>query len=149
MSLSDITTEEVGNKLEEEYSGNDDTHIDYFYLQIRIPHKLSDKDRETIEKLAEDFMQNRYAHPPEWKRLYPHNVWPLEYYGKYNKKSKECERDRERRLNIEVREPLKSMLEEELKKSKDYRTPDKCTVNIKITRACKYTCPEEPMDTSR
>ncbi len=121
-----LTTPEIENVLTSQ-------HLDYFYILItgRIPVKVD---------MDVPFMLAQY--PGDWKAVEPQATWPLMFIGYFPKmKPFETEREREFRLNQEVREPLKvamvCLLIQQLQAQGI--TPPKKLVSIVITRACTYT----------
>ena len=90
-------------------------HLDYFYLFIK-PH-ITAHDIPTLLELL----------PGKWKKVEPVDIWPQTFLGYFPKEPFESEREREWRLNKEVRIPLKENLKSVQK------------VAVLFTRACKYT----------
>lgn len=80
----------------------------------------------------------------EWQKVVPDGLWPLKYFGKFERQSdKEKLVDWEKRLNDNVRKELiKKIVKEWLKQG--YKEKE---VKIIITRACTYFPFDEPMDT--
>ena len=90
-------------------------HLDYFYLFIKP--QITTHDIPTLLKLL----------PGKWKKVEPEGIWPQTFLGYFPKEPFESEREREWRLNKEVRMPLKENLKGVQK------------VAVLFTRACKYT----------
>ncbi len=122
-----LTTPEIENVLTSQ-------HLDYFYLLItgRIPSVKVDMDVP--------FMLSQY--PGDWKAVEPQATWPLMFIGYFPKmKPFETEREREFRLNQEVREPLKDAMAGLLIQQFQAQgiSPPNKLVSIVITRVCTYT----------
>ena len=107
-------------------NSNDDDqnqHLDYFYLFIKLPgvqRTTSVLDIPTVLKHL----------PGRWRAVRPDEAWPMTFLGYFPKIPFESEREREWRLHKEVRVPLKEHLQHLLKLKK---------VQILFTRACKYS----------
>ncbi len=104
------------------------THQDFFYLIVRIkpPHTLN----------VPTFLRRL---PGNWMKVEPHDTWPDTFLGYFPKSPfVKTEREREARLNREVRLPLMKMLEDELMTTYP-KTGDTVErkVLVLITRACK------------
>ncbi len=108
-----------------------DEHLDYFYLMI-TQHNQSTSSINIAPHI-----------PVNWKALEPEAPWPLKIFISYfPKKLFETERQREWRLNNEVRVPLKEHLRGLLKQKLEDQgipLPQNKLVSIIITRVCTYT----------
>lgn len=121
-----LTTLEIENVLTSQ-------HMDYFYLLItgRIQEKVD---------VNVPFMLSQYR--GDWRAVEPQDTWPLMFIGCFPKQNPfETERERELRLNQEVREPLKEAMGDLLKQQlQAQRKPlPKKLVSIVFTRVCTYT----------
>ncbi len=112
-----------------------DEHLDYFYLMI------TQHNQSTVAQLSSSIINAPHI-PGNWKALEPEAPWPLKIFISYfPKKLFETERQREWRLNKEVRVPLKEYLRGLLKQKLEDQgipLPEKL-VSIIITRVCTYT----------
>ena len=101
-------------------------HLDYFYMFIRsrIPSEVLTSLLETKERKI-------------WKKVSPEGTWPLTLLGHFPKQQFESECEREWRLNVEVRLPLKRTIEENIK----LKSPELVgkTVIVMFTRVCQYS----------
>ncbi len=106
-------------------------HLDYFYLMI--------KQRISPEvTLPSSFILAPHI-PGDWRVVEPEDTWPHTFIGYFPKKPFETEREREWRLNHEVRLAFKKKLGG-LLSQKNQGIPDPETFfSILFTRACKYT----------
>ena len=161
--VTPISTEDIGQTLHDEYgqtlatkyggprqTGNE--AIDYFFLQIRKRNVRHLPGEHTTRVLHQAIIDLKERQGLDWKKVSPGTKWPALFFGKFPKQLRgETERNREERLNKEVREVLKKEIEEQLTKmyeeycEKEDITPDEenmPTVSIMITRACKYTGPD-------
>ena len=77
--------------------------------------------------------------PGNWKAVKPEATWPLTFIGHFPKKNFETEREREWRLNQEVRMPFKQYLVSLLSQGTQHMAEPKKVVSIVFTRACTYT----------
>ena len=112
----DINTSELKILLENSLSANQ--HLDCFYLYVQLSHQDAP---QLITKALQD-------KPGNWKLLNQENCqWSLTFVGYYSGSMFKSEREREVRLDKEVRQPLKKYLQEST------ATPK---VTIIITRAC-------------
>lgn len=105
-----------------------DQHLDYFYLVIRLNSITSNIVMDVPSMLA--------MCPGDWRAVEPKATWPLTFIGHFPKNPFETEREREWRLNKEVRLPLKEYLGGLLKQQ--FQGVAKPVI-ILFTRACKYT----------
>lgn len=105
-----------------------DQHLDYFYLTIKV-ERLQVND--TFMALSH-FLNG-------WKMVAPGKAWPLTFIGYVPKKPFESEREREWRINKDIRMPLKYFLNKELKKTAPAIPDDEKVVIVLFSRACKYT----------
>ena len=130
-----VTTKEIGTTLDSEYKGNDNSQLDHFYLLIRYSEDalLSSK----LTKVADDF---EFFKKEGWKRVDPPNTSSLLYFGEFKAREKEIERDREKRLDDVVRNPLKDILK------KAFGDVFMKRAQVIITRACRYFSQEDPME---
>lgn len=129
---NDIGTKEIGEILEKEYPGNDSVPLDYFYLTVRPTVDLTNDESTKLIHTTHGFLIGK-----NWKRVLPTETSTVHYFTKFEKKFKENERDREGRLNKDVREKLKEGLENEGLTKK---------FQIIITRACRYGQKDVPME---
>ena len=150
-SSSDIiTTDEVGKVFENVYSDLDmgNAHIEYFYLFVQAKNNEECFVKKEIggrvinvQDMAIRVLKDL---PGEWRSVEPQNTWLGTFFGFYPKGMRTLtEREREKRLNGEVRKPLINKLVTELKPV----TGD-TKVQVILTRACKYIHVDSPMDTS-
>ena len=108
----EVTTDKIGVILQ-------DSHIHFFYLTVQ----KNNTSRDIISLLQKL--------PGDWRKLEPQAAWPDTFFGHFPKKSPfENEREREERLNREVRIPLIRELKNTIFRNE---------VDILITRACRYT----------
>ena len=132
-----ITTDQIGVILNREYGthNDEDVHIDLFYITI---YKDTDKELDILSVLK--------TLPGDWRKVEPQKTWPDTFFGHFPKKTHlEMEREREERLNREVRIPLKGILEQQVA-TNDPNAPSKKKIHVVLGRACKYT--KETMQTS-
>ncbi len=124
-----LSTTEIENVLKTP-SGPSGEHLDYFYLMIKPRNSSATVALPTSIILA--------PHIPagDWRAVEPEAAWPYTFIGYFPKlKPFETERERESRLNQEVRMPFKEYLGSLLDpKSQEPQT----LVSIVLTRACKY-----------
>ena len=141
--MKEITTNDIGKLLEEKYPGQNDLHIDYFYLMIRTRNVKSDvPTSDTVENVIMNISS-------DWKKVRSdsaesRNIWNLLFFGEFQKDKlqNETERDREMRLDTEFRQPLiKELKSVTRKKSKQMASDSEASFHVMITRACKYTDP--------
>ena len=135
--IQEIDTKKIGFKVWDCKSGEP---IPYFYLDLAVP---GDKDKikktEIAEREADKFLSENDV--GEWWKVTPNGVWPLKYFGRFERDSlTEDNDDWEKRLNDKVRKVLIEKIERE------YKQYDEKKVKLIITRACKYP-PDEPMET--
>ena len=103
-------------------------HQDFFYLTVRFKDRR-DADIYSVLKTL----------PGEWRKVEPQTTWPRTFIGHFPRSPfDKSEREREARLNREVRLPLMKSLEEKLATTfpKDGEVV-KRKVLVLITRACK------------
>ena len=123
-----ITTDQIGVILNREYGthNDEDVHIDLFYITI---YKDTDKELDILPVLK--------TLPGDWRKVEPQKTWPDMFFGHFPKETHlEMEREREERLNREVRIPLKGILERQVA-TNEPKAPSK--IHIVLARACKYT----------
>lgn len=135
-----ITTEDIGELLDKEYEDIGEEPIDYFYLQIRKRFVAKRREVDARAKILRAMAER----PEGWQKVTPGRDWPSLFFAKFKKRQDETEREREQRLNSEVRSTLKQKLEDELADlaaNLDAQPPRPPVVHIMITRACKYTNP--------
>ena len=121
---NDINTLDVETALMSPF----DQHMDYFYLFIR----------SSVATTAEVPIMDKIR--STWKMLAPEGTWPLTLIGYFPKKQFESEREREWRLNKEVREPLKKEIEAKIKQESQQQADSvEKLVYVLFTRVCKYT----------
>ncbi len=128
VSTHSLSTPEIENVLT--IPACNDQHLDYFYLVIKLNKIASNVVMDVPSMLA--------ARPGDWREVKPKITWPLTFIGHFPKKPFETEREREWRLNKEVRLPLKEQLEGVLIQFQGVAKPEKLAI-ILFTRACKYT----------
>ena len=124
-----ITTDQIGVILNIEYGthNDQDLHIDLFYITIYDVGKVL----EILPVLK--------TLPGDWRKVEPQETWPDTFFGHFPKKTLfETEREREERLNREVRIPLKGILEQQVA-TNEPNAPSKISVTVVLARACKYT----------
>ncbi len=110
-------------------------HLDCFYLMVKLRNIPSTVALPSSIILALLFAGN-------WRVVEPGTGWPLTFIGHFPKsKLFETEREREWRLNQEVREPLKHAMAGLLREQFQAQgiTPPEKLVSIVITRVCTYT----------
>ena len=137
-----ITTEEIGQRLEEEYPqpNSDNVPIDYFYLQIRKRWVYKKKEISARDEILKALLD----HSLEFFKVYPGREWPSIFFFHFPREPGHTMRYQEEYLNQIVRWPLKRTLEEKFQEFKNPERPDKNpSVHIMITRVCKYTGPDE------
>lgn len=122
-----MSTYDIGCTLQRLYPSDNSGSIDHFYLQIR--KRFSSKKRCKFQVTNQTIQRILLAH--EWKKVTPGKVWPSLFFGYFQKKSGETDREQEDRLNEEIRKKLKAELEMELAKHG-------VVVHIMLTRACNY-----------
>ena len=127
-----VTTNEIGEILNPPsvqcVSTTQNPHQDFFYLTVRFKDG-QDADIYSVLKTL----------PGEWRKVEPQTTWPRTFFGYFPKSPfDKSEREREARLNREVRLPLMKSLEEKLATTfpKDGEVV-KRKVLVLITRACK------------
>ncbi len=109
-----------------------DQHLDYFYLVIRLNNIIA-------SNVVMDVPSMLAVCPGDWRVVEPLATWPYTFIGHFPKKPFETEREREWRLNQEVRVPLKEHLRGLLiQQFQDVPKQEKLAI-ILFTRACKYT----------
>lgn len=123
--IETITTKDIGIMLDG-YKGNTSEHLDFFYLSIFLVEGETEMLGKGLGKI-EHFLSGK-----GWKRVKAQESTSAMYFGKYEKKTEETERDREKRLNHEIRRELYDTLESK------YGTSFSNSLRIIITRACKY-----------
>ncbi len=126
MNEDTIQASDIGKVVKQEDAKNN-THQDFFYFTVRIkpPQKLN----------VITFLKTL---PGNWKKVEPHDTWPDTFLGYFPKSPFDnTEREREARLNREVRLPLMKMLEDELMTTYP-KTGDTVErrVLVLMTRAC-------------
>ncbi len=139
-----ITTEEIGQILEEQYphSNSDNVPIDYFYLQIRKRWVYKKKEISARDEILKALLDHSLVQ--EFCKVYPGREWPSIFFFHFPREQGHTMRQQEDSLNQIVRWPLKRTLEEKFQEFKNPERPDKNpTVHIMITRVCKYTGPDE------
>ena len=136
-----ITTDEIGQLLDEKYSDDREESIDYFYLQIRKRFVAKWKEVDARVKIIRAIT----TLPEKWRKVHPGRDWPSLFFAKFEKLPNETQREQERRLNSEVRLALKHTLEDELEEfaNPDAQPPQTPVVHIMLTRVCKYTNPPD------
>ena len=123
-----IFTDQIGVILNREYGthNDQDLHIDHFYITI---YKDVDKELDILSVLK--------TLPGDWRKVVPQETWPDTFFGHFPKETHlEMEREREERLNREVRIPLKGILERQVA-TNEPKAPSK--IHVVLARACKYT----------
>ena len=134
--IKEIDTKKIGYII---WECNSAEPIPYFYLDLAV---LGDVDKikrtEIAEREADEFLSGGSV--GEWWKVVPNGVWPLKYFGKFNRDSLTEENDDwEKRLNDKVRKKLIKEIEQKYKQYEEKK------VKMIITRACKYPS-DEPMD---
>ncbi len=109
-----------------------DEHLDYFYLMITQLPLTEVELPSSVEVVLPSSIDLAPQIPGDWKVVEPDAAFPLTFISYFPKKLLKTERQREWRLNKEVRIPLKKCQNIPL------RLPEKL-VNIVFTRACIYT----------
>ena len=131
MNEDTIQASDIGKVMKQGNAQQEDTHNthqDFFYLTVRI------KPQETLN--VSSFLRRL---PGNWKKLEPHDTWPDTFLGHFPKSPfDKTEREREARLNREVRLPLMKVLEDKLMTTYP-KTGDTVErrVLVLMTRACK------------
>ena len=134
-----ITTDEIGQLLDEKYNDDGNESIDYFYLQIRKRFVDKRKEKDARMKITRAITKR----PEEWRKVAPGLDWPSIFFAKFEKLPAETEREQEQRLNSGVRQALKRTLEDELVEFANPDVPQTPVVHIMLTRVCKYTNPTD------
>ena len=140
--MKEITTDQIGKLLDKEYPGQNNLHIDYFYLMIRTRNVKSDvPTSDTVENVIMNISS-------DWKKVRSdsaesRNIWNLLFFGEFKKNElSESEREREMRLDTEFRQPLIKELKSVIrKKPKQMASDSEASFHVMITRACRYTDP--------
>ena len=131
-----ITTDQIGIILNRECGTHnvEDLHISLFYIMIR---REVGKVLE-IGKMLE-ILPVLKTLPGDWRKVEPKDTWPDTFFGHFPKETTlETEREREERLNREVRIPLKGILEQQVA-TNEPNAPSEISVTVVLARACKYT----------
>jgi hypothetical protein len=137
-----ITTEEIGQKLDEQYPhpNSDNVPIDYFYLQIRKRWVYKKKEISARGEILKALLD----HSLEFFKVNPGLEWPSIFFFHFPRDPQHTMRQQEENLNQIVRWPLKRTLEEKFQEFKNPEKPDtNPSVHIMITRVCKYTGPDD------
>lgn len=125
---SKLFTKEIGERILQNPQAQDQ-HLDHFYLTLYV---------NVVKYLAKlpDILSQL---PGDWKSVTPEETWPLTFIGYFPKKSCfESEREREWRLNVQVRLPLKQYFYSLIKKDVQGMLDAKTVVGVLFSRACKY-----------
>ena len=122
-----LSTPEIQNVLKTP----SDEHLDYFYLMI------TQTITSTVALPSSIILATNI--PGNWKAVEPEVNWPLTFIGHFPKKPFETEREREWRLNQEVRIPFKEYLVSLLSQGTQEMPEQQKFVSIVFTRACTYT----------
>ncbi len=128
-TIKPINVGKIGEAMKQTNAQQEDAHQDYFYLMVRNMHHA-----HTLN--VPSFLRTL---PGNWMKVEPHDSWPDTFLGLFPKSYfDKTERERESRLNREVRLPLMKMLEDELMTTYP-KTGDAVErkVHILMTRACK------------
>ena len=131
MNEDTIQASDIGKVMEQgnaQQEGARNTHQDFFYLIVRT------KPPDTLNVPL--FLRTL---PGNWKKVKPQDDWPDTFLGYFPKSPfDKTEREREARLNREVRLPLMKMLENELMTTYP-KAGDMIErrVLVLMTRACK------------
>ena len=124
-----ISTEQIGAILAQDCGVHNvhDSHINLFYIMIQK------EDKDTVLEI----LTTLETLPGDWRKVEPQKTWPDTFFGLFPKKTPlEMEREREKRLNREVRIPLKRILEQQVAND----DPNKSSkIHVMLARACKYT----------
>ncbi len=131
MNEDSIQASEIGevvkqSNAQQKNAGN--IHQDFFYLMTKHPQNMILDVISCLKTLS-----------GSWKKVEPHDTWPDTFLGYFPKSPfDKTEREREARLNREVRLPLMKMLEDELMTTYP-KTGDMVErrVFVLMTRACK------------
>lgn len=121
-----------------------DQHLDLFYLRIkvRVPQFQDQIKAVHLTKMVSTWFYMESVKPCKtmWKMVKPEQTCPLTFIGYIPKKPFELEREREWRINTEIRLPLKKYLDGELKKNHPLRiSENQKVVVVLFSRVCKYT----------
>ncbi len=125
-------TEVVKHSLSTTEIINDD-HLDYFYLMIK---KRPCNSLSTVA-LPSSFILAPLI-PGNWRVVDFKDTWPHTFIGHFPKKPFETEREREWRLNHEVRLAFKKTLGGLLSQENQGISDPETLFSILFTRACKY-----------
>jgi len=105
----------------------ENSHINHFYLIVSLLENVVPPQQMT--GFAFDRLQ---ILPGDWRFVTPPGVWPQTFIGVFPKTLiQETERAREWRLNIQVRLPLKHLIDAELKRLQLH-----IQGHVLLTRAC-------------
>ena len=121
-----LTTEQIGAILAQDCGVHNahDSHINLFYIMVQ---------KENTDKVLE-ILTILEILPGDWRKVEPQETWPDTFFGLFPRKSPfETEREREKRLNREVRIPLKEILEKQV--AANFLSK----VHVMLARACKYS----------
>ena len=144
-----ITTQEIGDLLDNDFPDHLDVPIDYFYLQIRKEYvskaKKLRKHDPTVD--IERLVSQQDTGIESIKKVISGRKWPSTYFVKFpkvkNRRSQRLEtlREQEKRLNTSFRLPLKRTIDQQLRSLLRGRNlpNNPPVVHIIITRVCKYT----------
>ncbi len=132
MPKNELTTGEIEKVL---VNPLDQQHLDYFYLAVRAVDNEFPQVKAHLEQKLSKL-------PGEWKTVIPvtpQQTWPLTFIGYIPKKPFESEREREWRINTEVRMPLKQHLKAYINYLLKSNPEKNKVVIVLFSRACKYT----------
>ena len=144
-----MDTDRIRKVLSSAYTAQDMQHIDYFYLFVHAkqgeqPYTVAQIKQESADKPCTQYnicdmalliLKNL---PGEWRQVEPRKTWPGTFFGYFPRQM--SERERESRLNEDVRIPLIGKLRHQLAHTtRESKYQSKPTVHVIISRACKYT----------
>ncbi len=120
------------SKIENILKTPNNEHSDCFYLMIKprdIPSTVALPSSIILAPLI----------PGNWRAVETEDAWPHTFIGHFPKKFFETEREREWRLNQEVRLPLKQSLGSLLNQGTQGIYESQKLIRIVFTRVCTYT----------
>ena len=139
-----ITTDKIGAVFENVYRDLDmgNAHIEYFYLFVQAKTNeecfVKKEINGKVINVQDMAIRELKDLPGEWRSVEPQDTWLGTFFGFYPKGMRELsEREREKRLNGEVRKPLIEKLQAKLLGMANSDT--KLSAHVIMTRACKYT----------
>ena len=148
-SIGEITTQGIGDLLDEEYPNDGTDSIDYFYVQLRKQYVSGAKQLSKHDPTAEIIRFSQPATGIEYiKKVITGRKWPSTYFVKFPRKPpQETLREQEKRLEMNFRQPLKDTIDKKLleirqaleQKGQQFSSDKLPVQHIIITRVCKYT----------